>query len=262
MKIKQIGACLGAAIGATALPAGAAETFRAADDWKFEITPYAWAAGVSGEATVGLGGADNRTFEFERKFSDLVEAVDIALSGLTVIQHDRWVYWVQADYFSLSTDNLESPTERATLDADMFMITAAGGYQFENPFSESNTIDALIGVRYATLKNQVTVNAGPNAGYVRENSADIVDPTILIRPSMYLFKNSLNKKLRFNPTMGIGGGGDSDLVYELQPQFQYEFTNAAVRFGYRTLHYKVEGNRGNEFDGEFSGLFLGACFLI
>ncbi len=63
--------------------------------------------------------------------------------------------------------------------------------------------------------------------------------------------------LAFNPTLAFGGGGDSELIYELQPQFQYQFTdNLALRVGYRRMYYDVKGDRG-EFDGVIHGAMLG-----
>jgi hypothetical protein len=60
--------------------------------------------------------------------------------------------------------------------------------------------------------------------------------------------------------VAIGGGGDSDLVYELEPQFQYQITpNVVARLGYRTVGYKFKGdhNSDNELNIRLSGLIAG-----
>jgi hypothetical protein len=67
------------------------------------------------------------------------------------------------------------------------------------------------------------------------------------------------KGLRFNPILGIGAG-DSDLVYELFPQFQYQFTDMiSGRLGYRTAGWKFKGdnNEDNELNFSMSGLIAG-----
>jgi hypothetical protein len=51
--------------------------------------------------------------------------------------------------------------------------------------------------------------------------------------------------------------GDSDLVWELQPHFQYQFTDhVSGRIGYRRLVYDYEGDKA-DFDGAFHGLIVG-----
>ena len=59
--------------------------------------------------------------------------------------------------------------------------------------------------------------------------------------------------------LGIGAG-DSDLVYELFPQFQYNVTETvATRFGYRTVGWKFKGNNyeDNELNINLSGVIVG-----
>jgi hypothetical protein len=63
--------------------------------------------------------------------------------------------------------------------------------------------------------------------------------------------------LRFNPVLGIGAG-DSDLAYELFPQFQYRINESmAARLGYRTVGWKFEGDNDNELNVNLAGLIVG-----
>jgi hypothetical protein len=67
----------------------------------------------------------------------------------------------------------------------------------------------------------------------------------------------ITERLSFNPTLAIGGGGDSDLIYELQPQFRYNFTpHIALSVGYRQLYYDIEGDN-TKFDGKLHGALIG-----
>ena len=66
--------------------------------------------------------------------------------------------------------------------------------------------------------------------------------------------------VRFNPTLAIGGGGGSELVYELQPQLQYQITDhVAARLGYRRVGYKIKGdnNDANELNVALAGVIVG-----
>jgi outer membrane protein OmpA-like peptidoglycan-associated protein len=59
--------------------------------------------------------------------------------------------------------------------------------------------------------------------------------------------------------MSIGGGVDADLIWELQPQLQFQINdNLGLRFGYRNLYYDLESDNGaNKFDGSYRGLIVG-----
>jgi hypothetical protein len=247
MRIRP-GTLLGGALAAAvALPA------HAGGEWQFELTPYLWAQQINAEV-----GVRDQTVDADVKFKDLVDALDIALAALFVARKDDWVYWLQMDYAELSTDNLDDAPDRMTLDMTQLLTSAAVGRTF--PFLVDNSsIDVLVGARYLHLKNELDFHNDLFSD--RKGTQDIVDPTILVRPNVPLFPETFEGKLRFNPTMGIGGGGDSDLVYELQPQIQYTFETTALRIGYRKLHYKVDGHRG-EFDGAFQGFLIGFGFLF
>ncbi len=56
--------------------------------WKFEVTPYAWLAGVEGDVT-----ANGHTAEFKKSFSDLLDYVEWAGSLLGVARYNRYLGW-------------------------------------------------------------------------------------------------------------------------------------------------------------------------
>lgn len=216
----------------------------ASNDWQFELTPYVWAAGMDGDIEVA-----GRTAEVEVGFEDLIDKVDIAGSFLGVVQKGMWVNWLQVDYLALSND--ERPAAlggaKVEVESDTLILTAATGIQL-GLWSEGQTIDIMGGVRYVRMENELSISG---VGSFDETN-DIYDAVLVLRPSM-----QLTKRLRFNPTLSIGAG-DSDLTYELMPQFQYDFTDAlAMRVGYRRLYYDFEGDRGNSFDGALHGFFIG-----
>ena len=202
--------------------------------WQLELTPYAWLAGIEGDVTVG-----GQETEFDKGFSDIVDAVDIGGSLLAIAQYDRYLVWGQVDYFATDTDNLdvEDRPEGGSLETKMLLGEVAVGYQVDG-WMDGQTFDFLVGVRTLHLENDLTVTG------VGEGSSenDLVDPILVMRPSIQVFPSKIDG-LRFNPTLAIGGGGDSDLVYELQPQFQYQISDTvAARVGYRTVGYRFKGD--------------------
>jgi len=211
------------------------------DNWKFEIVPYAWLAGIDADVTVG-----NRTAAVDIGFDDLIDSADLGGSFLSVTQYKQWVLWTQFDYFKLNTDVLKDNPVRARFKNESLFATAAIGYQFHT-FGEYSTIDVLGGARYLNIDN--TINADSVGSLSRSN--DLVDGIFMIRPNFQLLS-----WLRFNPTLSVGAG-DSDLTYELQPQLHFQITDHLIaRVGYRRLFYNAENSRG-EFDGSFHGFIAG-----
>ena len=216
--------------------------------WKFEVTPYAWLAGMEGDVTV-----NGQKTDFDKSFSDMIDSVEIAGSFLAVAQYDRYLIWGQVDYFSLSTDEMDVEDQPAggSLDVKMLLGEVAVGYQIDG-WAEGQTFDILIGVRTLNIENDLHLNGGASSS----TKNDLLDPILVIRPSIPMFPSKI-EGLRFNPTLAIGGGGDADLVYELQPQVQYQINERlAARVGYRTVGYKFkDGN--NKLNFNQSGLIAG-----
>lgn len=217
--------------------------WSANDRWSFELTPYIWFAGIDADVTVR-----GRKADVDVGFDDLVDKVDLGGSFLAVAQKGQWVNWLQFDYFQLSDDETAERLGGAEVEveSDSLFVTVATGIQIDG-WSEGQTFDLLGGVRYARLDNEITVSGIGSA----DKSTDVVDAVLVLRPSL-----PLGYGWRFNPTLSIGAG-ESDLTYELQPQFQYSFNETwAARIGYRRLFYDIDEGE-NKFDGVFHGFILG-----
>lgn len=212
--------------------------------WSVELTPYVWLAGMDADVTVG-----ERSGEIDVGFDDLVDYVDFAGGLLLTAEKNRWIVWAQGDYMDLDSDNDVTDFDAlGTLETQLTIVEAAFGYQFDNPLMKKAVMDVLIGGRYTRLEN--TFDAATGASFERDN--DLFDPMLVLRPWFPLTRN-----LAFNPTLAIGGGGDSDFIYELQPQLRYNFTDRfSVSAGYRRLYYDVEEGR-SEFDGSLHGALVG-----
>ncbi len=240
-------------MAAAVLMAGLSARAEEPQGWKFEITPYMWLAGLEGDVTVNGQKAD-----FEKSASDLLDYVDVGGSLLGVAQYDRYLFWGQVDYFSLSTDELdvEDQPQGGSLDADTLLAEVAVGYQVDG-WAEGQTFDILVGARMLSMESELDV-----VGHGTESKeSDLVDPILVVRPSIPMFPSRIDG-LRFNPTLAIGAGGDADLVYELFPQIQYQFADSmAARVGYRTVGYKFEEG-SNELNVQLAGLIVGLGIMF
>jgi outer membrane protein OmpA-like peptidoglycan-associated protein len=236
-----------------AIAASFVGTVQAADPategFQMEITPYAWLQGVDGTLSV----ADRRG-SFDQGFSDLVDNIDLGVSGLVVASFNRFVFFGQYDYADLGLNGDDVSTTVATSidgDIEQNIGTVAVGWRF-GPFGRS-TVDVLVGVRDLDLDTELR-----SATLTRQNDIESTDTIVMLRPSFHI-----SDRWRFNPTFSYAVSGDADEHYELQPQIQYQFSdNFAARFGYRRLHYETESGVPDttsyrKFDGDFSGLILG-----
>lgn len=234
---------------AAADSSGLYATATSPEDWRFEITPYLWTPDIKGDVTVRGHRAD-----VDVPFSDLFDALHFAAAGLGVVHYRQWLIWTQVDYLSLGTSRvryLSGPRMTpigASLDNKTTLWTVGAGYQFPG-WMEGQTFDVLIGEQGAHLEN--TLNPMRLRSF--EGSRNVLDTVLIVRPSI-----RLSTRWRFNPTLQ-GGAGDSQNTYQLQPQFQYNFTERwECRIGYRKLHYSMNGSRGDtSMDVNFSGPLIG-----
>ncbi len=236
----------------------AGTTAEAANEgWAFEIAPYAWLAGLEGDVTI-----NGQKTDFEKSSSDMLEYVDLAGSLFGTVRYNRWVVSAAVDYFDLSTDNLDTKDQPqgGELDTEMLIGEIAGGYQF-NGLGKEHTLDVLLGVRYMNMENDLTVYPRPvilPTGSKGSSSTEVTDPMLLAR---YLWP--IGESFSFNITAGIGGGGDSEMVYELFPDLRYQFgDHFNVRLGYRTVGWEIEGSKGNDLNIAMSGLVAGFGFMF
>jgi opacity protein-like surface antigen len=218
------------------------------EGWAFEVTPYAWLADINGDVTVNS--TEARTKD---SFSDLYDGVDLSGSLLGVVRKDRFLIWAQADYLGLDSDNLDAAPPNASLETYTTHLGTAVGYQFEG-LVEGSIIDAMIGLRYGHFETKATIN-GVRTG---EETTDVVDPMLVVRPNV-----PITDWIMLNPILGVGGGGDSDFIFDLQPQLHFQFTkHFATRVGYRRLHYKYQSDQGHAFDATIQGFIVGVGYTF
>lgn len=237
-------------IAVATVVAGATANAQNIEGWDFEVTPYIWYAGLEGDVSVG-----GRSADFEKDASDLLDALDVGGSVRIGAAYDRFMIGALVDYFSMSTDELdvEDQPQGGRLDAEMTMVEVAAGYRLDG-WADGQSFGLMVGVRNLNMDNELTLISGGTA----ESDNDITDAMFYILPSIPVLPSKIDG-LRFNPVMGIGAG-DSDLAYELFPQFQYQITeNVAARIGYRRVgwNFKGDNNEDNELDISLAGLIAG-----
>jgi hypothetical protein len=242
MKTLKIATWLAALLvaGALSLPAMAQDNGEPAylqtsdDTWHGLIEPYAWGVGINGDLTV------------KNQYTNL------AGSLLGTVSNDHFVAYGQADYFSLSTSALNNPPAPGEVTEKVYIYQVEAGYRFDG--SNGKRYDLMAGIRTVSIHGTITLN--PNmvlpTGFYASNTRNVTDGIIMFRPYIPLGEN-----WAFSPTVDAGGG-QSQLTYELWPQFQWKFADHwLASIGYRQLYYRTSNNNGLMWDGKFKGFMLG-----
>jgi len=242
----QLVSLLMAGLAVGALPSRGAEP----EGWRIEVTPYLWLVGMNGDLTV-----NGQKIHFDRSTSDVISDSRLAGSALSVVQYDRFLFWGQVDYYDISTSKMDvkDRPQGGRLDTKIVLGEAALGYQIDG-WKEGQVFDLLLGVRATHLSHDLEVYGRGSF----QNDSNVYDPILVVRPYLPLFPSKI-KGLALNPTLAVGGGGDSDFIYELYVQLQYRISERIIsRLGYRTVGYQVSGDHNdNELDARMAGLMLG-----
>lgn len=230
------------ALAIAAISLTAARVKAADDKLSGDFTPYYWGTGIKGTVTVG-----NRTANPDVSIGDVFDHSHGGFSFLSSLDYKRAAGYVQMDWAKLDNDR---PAGNATVHTNTDFVDAnfAGGYRFDG-FDDKSSIDVMAGLKYTYVSTELQV-----ANFSGTQNRDLIDAIAVLRP-----RYQFTPKFLFNPTF-VFGGGQSDFVYELSPQFEYDFTEHFLgRVGYRRLHYKTHDTHGSldlDMDGFIVGLGL------
>jgi hypothetical protein len=235
-----LAACATAAVLQLANPGSAI----AAEGWDVRLTPYLWAFGIDGD--IQARGDD---YNVSTDFADIVDNLDLGGSALLEFNNGNWVNLLQLDYMGLDNGgaDIRNTGREADIEFESTMLAAVTGYRVM--MSERSIIDVMVGVRYAKLDVQLDV---PGVGQRDSDNAQY-DGILMLRPRLALGQN-----WHFSPTLSVGAG-DSELTWELSPQFTYTYCDTEIRFGYRNLNYDVE-NGDSQVDLSIRGPMVGIGF--
>ncbi|MBK6288397.1 MAG: hypothetical protein IPJ33_14835 [Gammaproteobacteria bacterium] len=242
---------LAAAIGCLSLQAAMP---AAADDSKccLRLTPYYWAVGIDGSIEDNRGSTTDQV-DFNNDIGDITD--NLEFNGSLMLEHNagHWVNFAALDYMKVDNNDTGLVTmtgNRVKMETDTTLLTAATGYRFGT--GEGSHVDLMVGVRYAKLDAEASAN-----GFSINGDSDLTDGIVMLRPRLALGKN-----WAFSPTLSVGGG-DSDLVWEMAPEFVYtnNCCNLEFRFGYRSVNYEYEEN-SVKLDFSFAGPMAGVGFAF
>ena len=109
----------------TTAHAGVIRDDKSESDFEFLFAPYLWGVSLDG---------DSNGAELDASFSDILSALNVAVSLHTELHHGKWFAVVDPTYLSLEMD-VPTPGLRPNLEADVdiWLVEVWGGYKlFEN----------------------------------------------------------------------------------------------------------------------------------
>lgn len=228
----------------------------------FQVTPYLWAAGLSGQISPFRRGP---TIGVDKSFSDVFE--DLNFGGFINIwaRHDRFVFSGDIMYVNTTDSHAFGPlpalpvpvppgiTVEGRVDSSEFMATLQGGYRVID--APTFSLDGLAGVRIWHVSNDVTVSAlGMSRSY--GESFGWVDPVVGARAFL-----QLSDRFSLQGQADIGGfGAGSDLTWSALATLNYVINDhLSLSAGYKTLDVDYRKD-GNVFDTRLQGPVLGATW--
>jgi opacity protein-like surface antigen len=249
--------------GMLALGAGTVATPQTtaaqAGGWQFELTPYIWAAGMSGDVQ---GGA-LPTIGVDMSFSDILDNLDAGLMGAFEARKGRWGFLFDAIYMKLKDSGTASrtgtgpigatATASAELEVKQTLFAAAVAYR---AVEGRAPLDVIGGLRYSKIEADASINGSffAQTGTVaRSAEKDWVDPYIGVR-----VLQPIASHWTLVGYLDIGGFGvGSDFTWQTLLGVNYEFSKMfAGKFGYRYISVDYDKD-GFVYDMANSGLYLG-----
>lgn len=228
-------------------------------EWRYEITPYLWMAGLKGK--VGIG--DLTASGIEVSFSDILDMFEFGLMGAFEARKGKWGLLADAMYLKVSDSAVRQATVGpglglgpgpVTLTANVNFELVNQMYQFAGTYrlAEGSTAwDAVGGVRYNYLRLEIQLVGTATGTHTRSRTEDWWDAFAGLR-----VKHALAPRWTVVGYADIGAGG-SDSTWQLLASLNYESSKStSVKIGYR--HYAVDYSKGDfRYDMETAGPMIG-----
>src|SRR6185369_515327 len=110
--------------------------------WSFEVTPYLWTAGLTGDLS-----ARGRSATVDPSFSDLLKDLDFGAMLLAEARYDRWGLLLDGFYLKLSKDAETPGPLFSSVDATSQMGMIGPSLAYRAVLTDRFTLDVLGGAR-------------------------------------------------------------------------------------------------------------------
>lgn len=224
------------------------------DSWEFEVTPYLWAVGKSGETGQRkvLGGAD-AIADLDMSFKEIFERLDSAFLLEAQARKGNFTTWLDFIHMTIS-DSSNAPLGGAEVEIQENLFEFAVAYQLP----QVPILHLYAGGRYIDTETDIDLRGLPIAGPLAriKIGEDWIDPLLGLKVQ-HVFAHDWQVILRGD----LGGFGvGSDLSWQALAMVQYHINDLlSVKLAYRYLDVDYDDN-GFVYDLSTSGILLGLGF--
>ncbi|MFO7649150.1 hypothetical protein [Halomonas sp. 3H] len=231
-----------------ATPGLASQAHAETDGWRFQLTPYAWMAGLSGDVRP-LAGAP--TVSTSRSFGEVLDDLEGAFFLTGSARHDRWVLLGDLTWASLSQESALAPGIVVEGRLRQRSVTALAGYQVVS--EPEHRLDLLAGARAWRIEAEVGV---PALGLAARDTERWVDPVLAAR-----LRSAWSPAWSTLLHADVGGFGvGSDSTWQLVATANLAVSETLhLSAGYRHLAVDRDAS-GTRLDVSMSGPLLGATW--
>jgi hypothetical protein len=216
------------AIGADLISAAAPEPAPVVESgWTFSVTPYFWAAGLSGQTSqFGLP-----VIDIDASFSDIWDNLDFAAMLIGEARYGRYSIFGDLIYTKLGADSATPLGILATsvdVEASTFAGLAGAGYSLLD--GPSGRLDVVGGLRVWSVDTDISFSGAFLDGQTRSDGATWVDGLVGVRGN-YAFTPKF-----FAVGWGLVGAGEADLDWDVAAGIGYRINDTfSATLGYRAL---------------------------
>jgi len=250
-----------AAVGMTLIACGVVNAQTAEDAgsavWRYELTPYLWAAGLDGSVRIDDKPATG--LAVEQSFSDILKILDFGFMGAFEATSGDYGVLFDGVYLGVADEgDMSGPLGFTSLSGEAKLTqqvyAVAGTYRM---IDAGDVVDLVGGLRYNSVKWDVKIGASvpvlsaPDRRFSRSESW--VDPYVGAR-----IRKPLDEGWALVGYADIGGlGVGSDLSWQAIAGADYDFRpDMSAKFGYRYISTDYDDG-GFTYDVASAGLYLG-----
>jgi opacity protein-like surface antigen len=213
----------------------------AEEPWHLSVVPLAWGPGISGNVTVR-----GHQATADVSLGDLLDHLKgIAMLDLE-LSKGKFGFYAQPNWVKLEADGNAGPL-KSQVDMQLWIVDAACFYQLGKWGEEKPvTLDALAGVRYWNINNDLTLSRPQGiTSFSGSSTLSLIDPIIGLRSQIYL-----TRKLSLRLHGDIGGFGvsedSSNFSWQALAMLGYDFSRHFSLFaGYRALSVDKHSGSGS-----------------
>jgi hypothetical protein len=220
------------------------------DGWTFSVTPYFWAAGLSGE-TSAFGVPV--VVDIDADFSDVWDNLDFAAMAIVDARNGRYSIFGDLIYTKLSADSATPRGVLATsvdVTAETFAGLVGAGYSvLEGP---SGHLDIVGGIRVWSVDVDLSFSGQFLGGDSFSDGATWVDGLVGVRGNY-----SFTPQFYFTG-WALVGAGEADLDWDVAAGLGYRINDRfSATLGYRALGVDYSNDDGFLFDVVQQGPIMG-----